>query len=269
MRMILAVILLVATLPAVAQQSRYFLVQNQASSPVAGASVTLAEEDGPQVGTQATDAEGRTQFDGIDPSGAYTVTVSAVNYMPFAAQVSGGQSAQNPMVITLARVSIVPPPPTRRDPEPATAQRTVALTEALFNETLAAGWQHAATGSSWLQRCQLFQGGTGEMPDGWIMRSSVRLWNFWAPASCNFTLFAGRELNEPWTLVGFTVVDGRTSGACDNGSMVNVTSAPAGDASTMPLTVHILAPDQECSAAVTEVVVNGPTDADPEEAFIP
>lgn len=274
MRTVLAAFLLVAALPALAQQSRHFLVQNPSADPIAGATVTVSTEDGTAVGSQDTDADGAAEVDGIEPSVNHSVRVSAVNYVARTLPLAGGQNAQNPMVITLSRTTLLPPPPPRGDtepdpPPPAMANATIALTDGFFNETLAAGWQHTAPGSGWMQRCQLFQGGTDVMPTGWVMRSSTRIFNLWGSASCHFTLFAGRELNEPWTLVGFTMVDGRTTDECQSGAVVNETSAPAGGPSTIPLSMHILTPNGECSVAVTAVVVNGPTGDDPREAFLP
>lgn len=273
MRTILAVFFFVAALPAMAQQSLFILVEGQGANPIPGADITVFEAaTGAEFASANSDGDGRAVIDGVNPSQEFTARVTAVNYVPFNGPLdfpASGRREDDPVVITLARIALPAPPDRPPPPGPARENQTITLTEAFFNDTLAAGWQHSAPGSDWLQRCQLFQTGTAAMPDGWVMRASQRLWNVWSAANCNFRLFAGRDLNDPWTLVDFTIVDGGSFDRCFDGATINVTSAVAGVAGTIPLTVHIIAPDKECSAAVSEVTVNGPAGEDPKSAFLP
>jgi hypothetical protein len=101
------------------------------------------------------------------------------------------------------------------------------------------------------------------------MRGGSHVWAFFGSASCTFTLFDGRELNDPWTFVSYTVVDGRDSGLCPLDYRVNVMATPAAGSTAIPLVVNLTAGWSDCHVAVTEITVNGPESADPIEAFVP
>jgi hypothetical protein len=143
------------------------------------------------------------------------------------------------------------------------------MDEAFFADTLAAGWRHSAIGSTWLRRCQLFPGGTGVIPAGWVMRGGSHIWAWFGSDLCTFRLFEGRGLNPPWTFVSFSVVDGRDSGVCPPSLNVSVTTTPTAGSTEIPLVVELTAAWDECHAAVTSITVNGPEDANPMEAFEP
>jgi hypothetical protein len=271
MKRFLAVFIFLAASPVLAQQILFVQVVNQTGGPIAGATVTILETDGPQIGTATTDAEGRAEVTGVNPSRQYSARVTALNYVPFAGPLSypdSGRRVDNPVTIALqrARPALRPPPPP--DP-PARADQTITMDQAFFDRTSAAGWAHEAIGSSWLRRCQLFPRGTQAMPTGWVLRGGSHLWAFFTSASCTFRLFGDRELNAPWTFVSYTFVDGRDSGLCPPEYMVNVLTTPPTGNTAIPLVVHLTAGWSDCHAAVTEVIVNGPEGADPTEAFVP
>lgn len=271
MKRFLAMFIFITAPPVFAQQTLFVHVVNLAGDPIAGATVTVLETDGPQIGTDTTDAEGRAEIEGANPSRQYSARVTAVNFDPFSGPLNypeDGRRVDDPVTIQLRRVRqpTIPPRP------PATAPRadqTITMDQAFFDDTTAAGWTHEVSGDSWLFRCQLFPGSTGVMTNGWVMRGGTHLWALFASASCTFSLFGDRELNDPWTFVGYTIVDGRDSGFCPQDYDVNVMATPPAGNTAIPLVVNLTAGWSDCHAAVTEVTVNGPEGANPMEAFVP
>ncbi len=265
MKRCIAVFTLIIASPAFAQQTLFIELVNPGDAPIAGASVTVSETGGPQIGADTTDAQGRAEIDGVNPSRQYSARITAVNYLPFAGPLNypdTGRTVDDPAVIVLTRARPVITPPPR-------ANQTITMNQAFFDSTLVIGWSHQALGSTWLRRCQLFPGGTDAMPTGWVMRGGSHIWALFGSATCTFRLFEGRELNPPWTFVSYTVVDGRDSGICPPDYDVNVMATPPAGNTAIPLVVSVTAGWSDCHAAVTAVTVNGPAGGNPMDAFVP